>query len=401
MLSLFPDLLHAKRVLPALFVSALLSSAPLHADELILTPSLSLREEYNDNVYALTSHRSGDFITTVSPMLAVSERTERISAGISGGVNSLQYLHNTSSNALGYFLKGAGNYAATQRLSLSTDLGYTRDSSASSIDPSTSLVISSRTQHQSYLLGGRYKVSELMSSSFGLAYSRDDYDSPAYLDTWHGLAKAGVDYDLGSILPRAVLASQVTFSRDVTDQTRVDNLSPTLGLSTELSELWRISLNAGGRFTRSEFPVVGTTGRGTHDEGGAVGSLSLAYSHPRLSGSFALSHEVTSASGRGGATQRTGGSLNLSEQFSRQLAGSLGAGYAWNRSKQNQYSGQSLDERTGNLSGSLQYRIFDAPGDLSLEARYSYNNTEYLLSDTRLVQNIFMLRLNWQHRMSR
>ena len=386
-------------MLPALLLSALFCSAPLHADELILTPSLSLGEEYNDNVYSSPTDRRSDFITTLSPALALNRRSERVDLGLSGGVSSHQYLRNSSSDALGFALKGAGNYTASERLSLATELGYTRDSNASSIDPSTSLVVSSRTYRQGYLLGGKYKVSELLNSSLGLSYARDDYDSASYLDTWHGVAKGGVEYDLGRILPRAVLASQLSFARSATDQTRVDNLSATLGFSKELHELWRGSLNGGGRLTRSEFRPAGGSGRTGEDETGVVGSFSLAYSGQKRSGSIALSHDLTPASGREGATQRTGGSLQLSERFSRKLTGNLGAGYAWNRARQNQFAGQSIDERTRNLSGSLSYQINDAPSPLSLEARYSYYSTRYPLAGTRQNQNIIMLRLSWQHQM--
>ena len=400
MLSLSPDLL-LLRWLPALLVLALITPAPLHADELILAPSISLREEYNDNVFAVTSGRQSDYITTVSPSLSVSQRTENAKGFLSGGVNSLHYLQDTKGSAAGYFLKGAGNYSPTGRFSFFTDLGFARDSNASSIDPVTSLVVSSRTEHQDYRLGGKYQISELASASLDFNFGRDRYDSPAYLDTSRYQGSATINYRPGSLSPGTFLAPQLTFRRDSTDLSQVDNLSATLGVSKELNELWALSLSAGGRFTRSEFRPSRTSGWVTGDDRGALGGLSLTYSGERLSGTVALSHALTSASGRSGATQLTGGRLSLSEKFTSELSGSLTAGYAWNRSGLNQFSGEKVDERSRNLSGSLYYRIFDAPRDLSLEARYSYHNTQYRLSGTEMVQNSVMLLLNWQHDMFR
>ncbi|OGU12257.1 MAG: hypothetical protein A2075_11440 [Geobacteraceae bacterium GWC2_58_44] len=398
---MFPDISAPKKLLPALFLLALLAPAPLKADELIVTPAFSVREEYNDNVFAQSSDRRRDFITTLSPVLTVSNRNERVSANLSGGVNSLHYLRNSSGSALGYFVRGTGSYTAAPRLSLSSDLGYLRDSSASSIDPATSLVVSSRSERQSYRLGGRYALSEMASSSVGLAYSRDDYDSQTYLDTWHYQGNAGIDYDPGSRLPRTKLGSLLTLRRDATDLSRVDSLSATLGVTRELSELWRLSLNGGARFTRSEFHGAGGAGRESHDESGGVGSLALAYSGEKLSGSLALSHDLNSASGRGGATKVTGANLTVAERFTRDLSGSLAAAYVWNRSDPNEFALQPIDERSRNLTGSLRYQIADAPSELSLEARYSYNNTQNRLLGTEMVQNIFMLRLNWQYPMFR
>ena len=397
MSSLFPDLLHPERVLPALFLASLLS-APVRADELVLAPSVSLREEYNDNVSASTSGRQSDYITTLSPMLTVSEGTERLNASLTGGVNSTHYLNRTKSSALGYALKGAGTYMGTPRLSLSTEFGYTRDSSASSIDPATSLVVSSRTERQSYRLGGRYRVTERLSTSLGLGYARDDYDSRDYLGTRHYVGNAGFDYNLSSRFTGVTLSQLVTFRRDATDISEVNNLSMTLGLSKELNQLWQLSLNAGGRFTMSEFQVSGDPNWETHEEGGALGGLSLAYKGERLGGTLALSHDLTGASGRSGATRRTGGSLTLSERFTRRLTGQLAAGHARNRAEQGQFGGQAIDERSSNLGGSLRYQLLEFPSDLSLEASYSYNNTDYRLLGTHMVQNVVMLLVNWQRR---
>jgi len=395
-------MLRPKRVLCPLFLlTQLFVWSPLHADQLILTPSLSLRQEYNDNVSGVTSGKRSDFISTVSPRITLNEGTERVNASLAGGLNSLHYLRDTNNSSVGYFLQGAGHYTATPRLALSTDLSYLRDASASSIDPESSLIISSKATHQSYRLGGRYAVHELLSTSLGLSYARDDYDSPIYLGSRHYLGSAGVDYDLGAHLPGATLAQLLTFRSDVTDQSRVNNLNATLGLSWRLDELWRLSLNAGGRFTGAEFQQAGGAGRKSHEEAGGVGNLSLAYAGERVAGTLALSHDLTAASGRNGATQRTGANLSLSRRFTRQFSGNLQAGYARNRSGQGQFAVQAIEERATSLGGSLRYEPFEAPGNLAIEASYTYSSIDYRLLGTQMEQNIVMLRVSWPHPMCR
>lgn len=365
-----------------------------------MTPSLALREEYNDNVSAVTSGGRADFISTLSPKLSLSRGGERGNATLATGLDLLHYLRDSNDSAVGYFAQGGGNFAATPRLSLSTDLGYTRDSSASSIDPETALVTSSRAVHQSYRMAGRYQVSELLSSSLALSYARDDYDSPIYHDSRHYLASAGTDYDLGRRLPGAALAALLSLRSDRTDQSRVDNVGATLGLVKGVNELWRLSLNGGARYTRSEFPLPGASGDVSHDETAAVGSLALAYAGERSAGSLVLSHDLSTAAGRNAATQKTGASASLTGRLTRRLSGQLKGAWTRNRSGREQFSVQQIDERASNLGCSLKYTPSD-PSQLALEASYNYNSTYYKLLGSRMEQNVVMLKLSWQNRFSR
>ena len=394
--------MHSKGMLPALFVLFVLFvpcvlPVPLHAAQVTVTPSLSFKEEYNDNIFAQTSGRRGDFVSTLSPALSLFDSSENLSATLSGGVNDLWYLRNSSNDGLGYFVRGAGGYTATPRLALSADLGGTRDIAASTTDPVTKEVTNSRTLRQNYRLGERYQVNELLSSSLNLGYGRDDYDSAALVGTSHYQANSDIGYDLGRLIPRARLVQALGFSRDATELSRVDSLSATLGLSREINELWSLSLNGGGRYTHSRFRIPGSPERGTHEEAGGVGGLALNYSGRKLSGSLALSHDLSSASGRSGATQRTGVNLALSERFTPRLSGSLGAGYARNLSARDQFGGAAIDERYWNLSGTLRYEFFADPSDLALEAGYSHNGTDYRLLGTQMNQNVVTMRLTWQH----
>jgi hypothetical protein len=385
------------RLLPLLLLPLCLIPAPLKAAQLIVTPSLSLQEEYNDNVFALTSGRRSDFLSTVSPALAVSDSTERSSVNLAGGVSQLLYLRNSGNNGLGYFGRGSGSYTLSPRSTLSADLAGTRDSSASSIDPATNLVTSSRTLHQNYRLGELYRVSELVNSSLSLGFGRDDFDNPAYLSTRHYSANAEVSYDLQRYFPGLQLTQALSGSRDATHLSQVDSLSAALGLSKSLNERWRVFLNGGGRFTHSRSRLGATAEWGTHDEAGWLGRMSLAYLDDRVSGNLTLSQDLTSASGRSGSTQRTGGSLSLNKKLTPRLSGNLGGSYARNWSGQDQFGGAAIDERYRNLTGSLRYEVFDTPSDLVLEGSYTYNNTDYHLLGTQMRQSIFMVRLTWQH----
>ena len=54
------------------------------ADEFKLTPSLAVKEEYNDNILYTQTDIQKDFITTISPGLALTDRTERMDLSYAG-----------------------------------------------------------------------------------------------------------------------------------------------------------------------------------------------------------------------------------------------------------------------------------------------------------------------------
>ena len=401
MSSLLPDPLRTVLFLGVFPLFALMTAAPLQAGETVLSPSLSLRQEYNDNVYAETSGKRGDHISTVSPALSLSWRDETADARISSGVNAPYYLRDTKEPDPGYFLRGGGNLALSPRGALAAGLDLTRDSGASSIDPETSLPVGSRIDRQGYRIAGRYRLSERVLSVLELGWSRDDYQSPAYLDTEHYQGSARVEYGLPRLAPDLVLSPQISLRRDSTGQSRVDNLGVALGVSRRLDELWDTSLSAGWRFTRSEFSAAQGGGTTESEDTGAIASFTLGFRGETLAAKLDLSHALTSASGQNGARQRTGGSLTVSERFTRRLSGSVTAGYARSSSSQNQFASQEVDDRSGSLAASLGYRILEGPRDLSLEALYNRYNTRYRIAGTEMTQNIVMLRLNWRHDMFR
>jgi hypothetical protein len=171
-----------------------------------------------------------------------------------------------------------------------------------------------------------------------------------------------------------------------------------MGLSKKIHELWSVSLNVGGRFTHSEFDVATqvsatriVTSRLQSDNQGGIGNLSISYSDETTNGSVAFNHDVTTASGRSGTTQRTGVSASLTERFGRKLSGVVSTGYSWNRSAQNQYAAQSIDEKNLTINSGLRY---DFSEFVSLEGNYRFNVIFYDTTSTQAVQNAFMLRLS-------
>jgi hypothetical protein len=242
-------------------------------------------------------------------------------------------------------------------------------------------------------LTGNYAVSEKSSAMVSYAYSSEVFDNSTSESTMVHSANFSQDYDLDRYLRLTKLVGKLGYTRSLTDTTQVDNYTATLGFTKKIHELWSISLNAGGRYTLSEFDVAGATApvqKIMDDDQGMVGDISIQYSGERTHGSLTFNHDVTTATGRGGANQRTGVAASVNEKFTRELSGFLGMGYSWNRSIQNKFGVVPTDEKNINLTGGLRYEFSNY---VFLDGSYRFNNIYYSKLSTEANQNVFMLRL--------
>jgi hypothetical protein len=370
----------------------LLAAVPtqVSGQELKVTPSLATKEEYNDNIFLLTGNGVDDFITTLTPALELSSRTESRDTSLSGGINWLNYARHSGNDAVDYFGNGTGAFQIDERLAVSAGASYTRDSRPDQIDPTTGLSIKSETRVQSYQAGGSYMATEKSKISLSYSYNQQDYSLPGYLDSRQHQASAGLNYTL---TPQTSLLTAFTFNRQLTDVSKEDNYSATLGLAYKFRELWSLSLNAGGLCTRSDL-VTGGGNNSSNVDWGWIGNLSFIYSGEKLNGAVSFNHNVSPAAGRTGSTESTGGSVTMGNRFTYKLSGSINFGYFWNKSNEDQFSVLPINEKTLELNCLLHY---DINNDLALEANYHRVDTDYVQSGTQAGQNIYMVRFVMRH----
>ncbi|MBJ6724241.1 outer membrane beta-barrel protein [Geomesophilobacter sediminis] len=381
-------------LIPLALLAFLTLPQAARAGQVLLMPSVTLQQEYNDNITAAISGGQGDFITTISPSLTLSDRSERGGGVLTTGLSHQEYLHHSTNSSTGYQLQGAGDFAFTPRLSGSASVGTALQVNPNSVDPSTGLFTTSTVHTDSLAAGGGYTLGALTTGSLNAAFSRQGYDVAGYLDTRQYSVQSGIQYDLDRVWRRLKVAPSVSFSREVTAVSTVDNTSATLSASRSLDQLWSCSLQAGGRYTHSSY-AQGTAS----DDWGWLGSLAAAYAGEKLSANLAASHDVTSASGRGtAATQRSGGSATLSERLTPRLTGSLGGSYSWNRSLPGASAADRVDETTASFQGALGYEFLDLGGrsSLVLQLSYNYSGVEYHVVHNRSDQNRYLLSLVWR-----
>ena len=386
---MFPDGCHFKGAIIVLVLLAL-APATVMGQELILTPSLAAKEEYNDNIFLSSGSSVGDFITTLTPSLELSSRTERRNIDLSGGINWLKYARHAGTDAVDYFGNGKGSFQIDERLAISGGASYTRDSRPDQLDPVTGLAINSESRVQSCQAGGSYMATEKSKLSLSYSFIQQDYSLASLLGSRQHQAAADLSYTLA---PQTSLETAFTFNRQLTDISKVDNYYATLGLAYKFRELWSLSMNAGGIYTNSDLFVGGVYDISTGDWGW-VGNLSFIYSGEKLNGTVSFNRNVSPAAGMTGSTETTGGSVNLGDKFTQELSGAITFGYYWNKSNQDQFSVQSIDEKTLELNCLLHY---DFNKDLALEANYHHVDIDYNVNNTRTSQNIFMVRFVMRH----
>ena len=88
-----------------LFLTTLFSVSILSLSwaELRITPSIGIREEYNDNIFLTPSDEEDDFITSVNPAINLTYNTGLLTLSLDYGLNLDFYMHNSEENKIRQF----------------------------------------------------------------------------------------------------------------------------------------------------------------------------------------------------------------------------------------------------------------------------------------------------------
>src|SRR5271157_1517136 len=97
-------------------------------NEFRLVPSISVKEEYNDNILFDTDGARKDFITTISPGIEIVNNTQRLETDLLARLNRFDYANNREFSATDQLYNGKFRYHATPLINISAEAGYVRDS---------------------------------------------------------------------------------------------------------------------------------------------------------------------------------------------------------------------------------------------------------------------------------
>lgn len=400
------------------------SASVARADAWKVVPSIAVQQKYSDNIFFDVENTEGDFISTVSPALEFSERTERLTASFKAQLDSLFYAENTYLNATDQNYRGSLRYAVTQKANVFTSAGFRKDSQVDRDLGDTGLLQGDATRkNYTYEVGGDYALSEIMGMRLAYEGSQDDYDDPteydfesqgvslvlsrdlsAYMRATTGRV-SGVynEYDqtneLVRVFPNASISDESTYT--------VKNYSGSIGAERQWDEKFSLFADVGWRYTESTQEFVRVY-RITNPSlelvepfiqestgSGFTGQFGGSYNGETTSANLSLSQEVSGASGTTGATDRTIFRGTVGRRLSEKLRLDVMAEYYINTSVQDEVSrGTNVDERTLRFNPRLGYR-FDQ--DFSLEAAYLFEQVDDQEDATVSERNIVWCRLVYQY----
>jgi hypothetical protein len=393
--------------LPALLLLLLIAPFPASADEFKLTPSISLREEYNDNILFETRGEQRDFITVTAPALTLSSRSETTDLNLRAALADYHYARYTSLNAVNPTFQGRIQRRLTPRLSMSADAGYIRDSNPDRELETTGLVMDSVTRER--FQGGfssEYILSEKTTTGLSYNFGRDRYDSDTNADLESHGVQLSVLHDLDARFSRTKGRMNLGYDNyRYSTGALVNNYSATVGFIRNMTETVSLLLDAGGRHTVTEFelyryaapppfPPVPVKEEQSSSGWGWVWQTTLAYKGEKGTANLSFGNNVSPASGRTGNTERMSLTADFRYRLTYEWSVAASGAYYKNKSDRSEFSTAEINEMTWLLSPSMRYEFTK---DLYLEASYSFNRVEYRQSDIEAARNIVMVKLTWQY----
>ncbi|PQP32944.1 hypothetical protein C6A36_01810, partial [Desulfobacteraceae bacterium SEEP-SAG10] len=169
-----------KRVVLAILLVTLVSVFPDTggADEFKLIPSISVREEYNDNILYTSSDEIDDWITTISPGLELVERTEQLNLNLSATVSPFFYADHSDFDDVNQNYRARGSYQISELLGVNATARYDVSNRPDRDIETTGMVESvDERKRQDYGFGVDYQLTEIAAMALSFGYLRDNWDS--------------------------------------------------------------------------------------------------------------------------------------------------------------------------------------------------------------------------------
>jgi hypothetical protein len=383
----------------------LLTAGAAVADEFKLTPSIAVRQEYNDNIFFDTSREKDSFVTRVIPGLELIERTERLDLRLNGAVTPFYYWDESDLNSIDQEYSGRAVYALTSRLNVGADAAVRIDHQPDRDIRTTGFAYSdTRRIQQRY--GGNlgYQLTELTSADLSYRYGREDWRhaEDEGLENYDSHAVTlGLNRDLGSAKGVTVGLLNGGYAHYAYDTSKTDYWFATVGVKHRLTEVFSVTVDGGARYTQSEFDVqrlaivppgfLTIVTEEENDSGwGGVGHAGLEYAGEKTRAGIDASHDVVPLSGSSGVVQRSALTFSGGHLLTEKLRLGLFAGGFLNKSDENEFSGQKIDEASFTVNPSLRWEFYR---DVTLEAGYSFTYVDYRDDDTAASRSLAYVQI--------
>ena len=356
------------------------------AEDFQIIPSLAVRQEYNSNIFFSESDKEDDFITTISPGLEISEKTELLDMDLVGRVAPFFYWHNSGLNDVDQDYRGRFSYRLTERFDIGADAGYRVDNRPDREVAVTGLVFDNRKQYlQRYDVNAAYAFDEITSAS--VFYSHDRTDSASdnaqakEEDYFRGHSiNFGLSRNLDDLMPATTGHLNGGYGHYDYKNSTTKSYYGGLGLEHMFSEKFSGTADIGVRYVTSDFEtveyvfvppffIVPQNVERSNSGWGAVGSGSLSYKGLQTGSSVTVSHDLRTGSGTDSPTTLTRFMFDTFYLLDEKFSVGLSTGYFRNRAEADDFSSQEIDQDTFNIQPRLRWEFYP---DLILEGACNY-----------------------------
>lgn len=398
----------ALAVVGAVILIQSLFLCPAWGEEFDIIPSLSVKQEYSDNLFFSSGDKTHSFTTALSPRLELVRKNERTDASLLAGFDWFVYWDTSDVvTAFNQQYRGRLSRRFTERLGMSVTAGYEVNNQPDENIAKDGVVIDAlHRDRQSYSAGIDYALTEKSTAGLSYLYQQEDYPGlPSADNSVHG-ANFGYEYDLKGLFPAATGRLNLGYNRYQVSTSVTDNFSATVGMGWSLSEIWKITADVGGRYSNADFDVVtlesaGVPGyyypntiRESRDSCGWVARAAVSVRGEVDNGSLAFNRNVGLSSSRNGTSENTSIDLSYRRSLTDRFFATLSTGYQLSRSDNEDLSSGRIDEDYIRLNAGLRYE-FDKY--MSLNASYSYLKALYNQSDTSAERNSIMVSFTIRH----
>ncbi len=361
------------------FLLPLLRPTAVWSAEVSWLPSLSLRGEYDDNIAFENRDELDDYLATISPSLLFKYASERVKINSSLALDVLRYSDETDLNDEYQHYNLDGEYQLTEKLALTGQGSFIKDTTLESELEETGLV-NFREDRRRYTLGGgfAYRLSERNSWQLNYNFVKTNYDGRENVDYESHTVSGTFQHQLANMRDFLILQPYYTYYDS--DVSKVDNYGLVAGFEHPFSETLHLSLHSGARYTESSydqwkvhwiFPpfVYELVSQREHDNNwGWLADFSLKKTAERWTAEIGYDRDLSFGSS-GESIERNRfhftGDYKINTRFRARLTTSL-----YYTESDSDYSDE--DSRYFNVTPSISYKLTER---YSLVLAYSYAET--------------------------
>ena len=222
------------------------------ARDVTVVPSITLRGEYDDNVYFTRTDEISDYLAIISPGLKLDYATEVFNIRGSGLVDVLRYVDETDINTENQRYTINSGYRFMERWGLSGNFSYIKDTTLDSELEETGIVYMREDRERFNADAGlSYQVSELSDMGVTYAYSKTNYDELRLED--YDVNSISLSYNRQFNEGIDVFTIQPRYSRLSSDTRDDDGYRLTFGWTHLPSETYRLKIFLGARYTEQDY----------------------------------------------------------------------------------------------------------------------------------------------------